>query len=411
MTKEITAPSIDPDEDEEETFEPTISFKSAVESRKEQISELRQGDQGERRLADVLAKCRKGQRCQLIECPVCERRKLIARRGIPATIIKSLGLVDPMLHIGVRAIEVVGERRPLNPQKVAALAASMAEIGQQMPITVQRRGKKVILVSGRHRLASAIKLSWDSIHCLVIPTDKIDCGLWQHAENFYRNELTVLDRAEAIEAMRHLVRQKRAREGGQVARPGGVQPADLGISDSAKALGITREEIRRAKTIASIPPKVQKRVRVLGLDDNQQMLLEIANQSSEDGQVRLVEEIVERKRAASVHRSEAAVVDKKALVKIGNLRAQIRESASTIAAQRKQLQLIEDKLAVQDETVVTDERETTAIPPLGPEEVSEVEALIQDLNKLPKLKAKLAKASPVVLERVIATIRAQEAGR
>ena len=343
-------PMSDESDDEDDNYDlgPIPDFKVAVEQRKERIAELEQGDAGDRRLAALLAKCRKNRRCDLVECAVCERRKLVARRGIPASVIKLIGWLNPMLHIGVRAIKVKGDRRALNPEKVIALAASMEEIGLQTPITVYEQKNKMILVSGRHRLAAAIQLSWDAIPCLVLRCNEIDVSLWQIAENFYRNELTVLERANSIEALRVLIRQKREREGGQVAPPGGSQPKDLGIKGSAKALGITREEVRRAKTISAISDKVKKRVRELGLDDNQRVLLEIAKLPPE-GQAPAVEKVVQRKRAESVRPVDVSAADKKDVKKINVLQAKIRENASALVSQRKQLRLIQDKLAVQEE--------------------------------------------------------------
>ena len=49
------------------------------------------GSRADRRLAALLANCRKGSRCHLFECAVCERRKLIAWRGVPASVVKSVG--------------------------------------------------------------------------------------------------------------------------------------------------------------------------------------------------------------------------------------------------------------------------------------------------------------------------------
>jgi hypothetical protein len=229
-----------------------------------------------------------------------------------------MGLLDPMIHIGVSSIKVLRNRRPLNPKKDIALAASMNEIGLQMPITVQKQKNKMVLISGWHRLAAAIRLSWSFIQCLVVPSDKIKNDLWQIAENFYRNDLTVLEHAEAIEALRVLIQQKRASEGGQVAPPGGSQPNDLGINESAKVLGVTREEVRRAKTIAAISIEAKKRVRELGLD-NQQALLAVAKRPP-DEQALAVEEIIERKRAEHARSADVAVIDEKTAAEINTLK-------------------------------------------------------------------------------------------
>jgi hypothetical protein len=130
-------------------WEPELpSFDEAKQQRSELIAELRHGSAGEQRLADLLAQCRRGSRCNLRECPVCQRRKQLPKYGIPASIIKSwLGTLAPR-EIYLSKIQVVGERRHLNEEKLRALVASIDNIGLQTPITVRMQKKKVILVSG-----------------------------------------------------------------------------------------------------------------------------------------------------------------------------------------------------------------------------------------------------------------------
>ena len=84
----------------------------------------------------------------------------------------------------------------------------MDAIGLQTPITVRMQGKTVVLVSGLHRLAAAKLLGWDAILCVELSGDKIDARLWEIAENLYRAELTVLQRAEYTDELRTLVIQK-----------------------------------------------------------------------------------------------------------------------------------------------------------------------------------------------------------
>src|SRR6202034_389682 len=106
-------------------------------------SELREGDSGKQRLAELLSKCRKGSRCNLVECPVCERRRLIAKNGVPASVVKTLGSHIPMVNIDVNAIKISGKRRALNEKKIRTIAASIDQIGLQTPISVQTRKNDV----------------------------------------------------------------------------------------------------------------------------------------------------------------------------------------------------------------------------------------------------------------------------
>jgi hypothetical protein len=191
------------------------SFADAKREWKQHIAWLRKGDKGHRRLADLLAQCRKSARCNLQECPKCKRRKEIARRKIPANAYKTIGSPHPPHNIYVNAIHVVGKRRPLKMPKVRAIAASMDLIGLQNPITVLRRDKKVILVSGWHRLEAAKHLGWSSIPCIVLLQDKVPARIWQIVENLYRAELTALERAELTDELRQLAWQ----QVGQVGTP------------------------------------------------------------------------------------------------------------------------------------------------------------------------------------------------
>ena len=101
------------DDDEPDLDVPTAA--DAERQWKEHIAWLREGDKSDRRLADVLATCRKGARCNLQECPKCERRKEIARQKVPASVVKTIGSLHPLMNIRVGAIEVVGKRRLLIP--------------------------------------------------------------------------------------------------------------------------------------------------------------------------------------------------------------------------------------------------------------------------------------------------------
>lgn len=54
-------------------------------------------------------------------------------------------------------------RSTLNPARVAEIADSMLENGQQTPIQVRRDGERYVLVEGLHRLEAARSLGETSI--------------------------------------------------------------------------------------------------------------------------------------------------------------------------------------------------------------------------------------------------------
>ena len=208
-------------------------------------------------------------------------------------------------------------------------------------------------------------MGWSRILCIEFRSDKKNARIWQLAENFYRGELSVLERAEHIDELRILVQTKS--EEGQVAPPGGSQPKEFGIKKTAKALGLTNEEVRRAKAMAAMSPKAKAKVKELGLDDNQRALLEIAAQPTPKAQLRAVNKIVERKRADHERNASPPTGNKKTTADMDAIEADIskKETAleslqSELAADRKRLRQIHDKLAVQDKVALPPRKQSAA---------------------------------------------------
>jgi ParB-like nuclease domain len=321
------------------------TLKLAKWWRKAYIEQWQTGDKRHRGWANLLAHCRKGSRCNLVECPVCEYRKERAfSRIADASATKSL-LSSGVLVVDVTGVEIIGKRRPLNEEKVKFIAASMREIGQESPIIVRLVGKKIVLVCGLYRLAAAKLLGWDSIICYYMNGDKTDARLWQISENLHRVDLRVLERADLIEDWRRLI-LKRAK-GGQVAPPGGRQPKDTGINKTAKELGLTKEEVRRLKAIGGISWKAKAAAIAGKLDNSQRALLQIAQQPTPSAQLRLTEEIIERRRAERARHASAA--EQKTAGEIAKLKAGLANDKRTvesleakIAYKRQQLRALKD---------------------------------------------------------------------
>jgi ParB-like chromosome segregation protein Spo0J len=204
-------------------------------------------------------------------------------------------------RIAVPDIEVTGKHRDVEPEKVKSLAASMAKIGLRTPITVRRIEKdldtKIFLTAGVYRLEAAKTLGWEYIDAFVMEGTKADARIWQLMENLYRADLTALQRAEHVTELVQGVLQ--GAEGVQLAPPGGEQPHDRGIKKAAKALGFTRDEVRRALKIDGICEAAKTKAKELGLDDNQSALLKIAEEDGEEAQLGLVEDIKSGKTSGS----------------------------------------------------------------------------------------------------------------
>jgi chromosome segregation ATPase len=92
-------------------------------------------------------------------------------------------------------------------------------------------------------------------------------------------------------------------------------------------LGLTREEVRRAKAIAGISSKAKKAAKSAKLDNSQRALLEIAEHPTPKAQLRTVKEIVERKRADRARHASAA--KQKATAEIAALKTGLAKNKRT----------------------------------------------------------------------------------
>jgi hypothetical protein len=66
------------------------------------------------------------------------------------------------------------------------------------------------------------------------------------------------------------------------------------ISLAARDLGLSRDEVRRAQTIAALPQETKEAARELGYDDNQSALLAAAKASTAKQQIGVLQEIAKR---------------------------------------------------------------------------------------------------------------------
>lgn len=78
-------------------------------------------------------------------------------------------------RIGLDLIDVGERLRPVDPDYVALLAASLAERGLDTPIVVSAGGPdgNHQLIAGAHRLAAARSLGWAEIEALVSDADEL----------------------------------------------------------------------------------------------------------------------------------------------------------------------------------------------------------------------------------------------
>jgi ParB family transcriptional regulator, chromosome partitioning protein len=215
-------------------------------------------------------------------------------------------------------IDLPEKGRPYNASDVANLVSSIRAIGLQVPLTCVERDGRHLLIAGRHRLEALRVLGHDKAPVHVVDFDDIEARLWTISENLHRSELSVIQRSEQIAEFARLTKerleaQKQAPADQRPARPdpveqymkmGGKMPQaeragisaqvaqkmprgrpEGGDSFAARELGITREEVRRAETIAALPEELKAKAADLGLDDNQSALLEAARAPTPEAQV------------------------------------------------------------------------------------------------------------------------------
>jgi ParB family transcriptional regulator, chromosome partitioning protein len=199
------------------------------------------------------------------------------------------------MTLGLNDIEIPSSVRPCNATAVVELSKSIAAIGLQSAPTVIERGGRYVLVAGRHRIEALRLLKHESVLVRVVDFDDLEAKLWTIAENLHRAELTVAERAAQITEYARLSQEKRdAAVLVQVApKQQGGRP-EGGERLAARDLGLSREEIRRAQTIASLPEETKEAARELGYDDNQSALLAAAKASTPEQQVGVLEEIAQR---------------------------------------------------------------------------------------------------------------------
>src|SRR6516162_2579509 len=200
-------------------------------------------------------------------------------------------------QIALDEIHVPGDRRALQPDKVADLAESIKVLGLLSPIAVRWVRKEVTLpnalsvegayhlVYGLHRLTAARQLGWTEIPCQILfsSAPKVQGNdrqalMAEIAENLHRAELTALERSEHIAAWINLIEENQQGSGeaeessDELDRRGSGRPKGS-RSAAAREIGISEADARRSERIAALPDEAKAEAKDLGLDNNQVALL------------------------------------------------------------------------------------------------------------------------------------------
>lgn len=219
--------------------------------------------------------------------------------------------------VSVDEITVGARMRSVKPDRVDALAESIAAIGLQTPISVwsTEDESEIHLVAGAHRLAAVKKLGWEDIDCILVNMSELDRRRWEIAENLHRAELTQLERSEHVAEWVRLTEQavaeaaaaSAADEGDRSGKPSrkgggggkgkpcqndtvsrGGRGKKSGINQAARELNIPgktdeakRLNAHRAVKVSSLTEEAKQTAREVGLDDNRSALLKAAKAQKE----------------------------------------------------------------------------------------------------------------------------------
>jgi ParB family transcriptional regulator, chromosome partitioning protein len=199
-------------------------------------------------------------------------------------------------------IDFPANARPTHADKVSELVASIRLLGLQSAPTVIDRNGRYVLVTGRHRLEAMRVIGKDPVPVRIVDFDEIEARLWTISENLHRNELSALDRAEQVAEFVRLSEEVRKAAPVDVGLPAAHQPQAAQVAHPAKRYeqrgdslaardhGLSRDEVRRARTIAALPSVVKDRARSLGVDGNQSALLDAAKAQTMVAQISALEQ-------------------------------------------------------------------------------------------------------------------------
>jgi ParB/RepB/Spo0J family partition protein len=212
--------------------------------------------------------------------------------------------------VPINKIDFPANARPTHADKVSELVTSIRLLGLQSAPTVIERDGRYVLVTGRHRVEAMRVIGKDPIPVRIADLYEIEARLWAISENLHRNELTTLERAEQVaewvklseeraaakaeprsaQVAQKMPRAEQAGVSAQVApKPQGGRP-EGGDRMAARDLGLSRDEVRRARTNAALPSVVKDRARSLGVDGNQSALLDAAKAPTKEAQISALEQ-------------------------------------------------------------------------------------------------------------------------
>lgn len=206
--------------------------------------------------------------------------------------------IHDLRPVTVALIEVGSRLRAPNVARIEVLKQDIDLNGLSQPILVVRQGQKYRLIAGLQRLEAVRALRWVEIPATVLPEDTPAAELQfiEIMENVNREELTKLERAEGLAALKAAWEEMNpaARHGGdrRSANVRLVKEAENADEDQGAILalcsevaiqaGLSRRSFYRSIEIAKgLFPDTKERIRATWIADHQAGLMALAKENAD----------------------------------------------------------------------------------------------------------------------------------
>lgn len=148
-----------------------------------------------------------------------------------------------LLKVAIKRLKVRSQaRKAFDVVSIAGLAGNIQEVGLQQPLNVIREADDYLVIDGERRLRACQSLGMDEVPVLVVEDALTiaDILVTQLACNLQREDLTALDRAEAIRCL--------------------MEKGSLSADEVAKRLGLSAATVSKTLSVLKLPEPIRDQV-------------------------------------------------------------------------------------------------------------------------------------------------------
>ena len=211
---------------------------------------------------------------------------------------------EPPKVCEVKVSEIKSQpKREVSEEALLGIRDSIARIGLQNPISLRRiddGSYHYEVIAGDHRFFACKQLGMETVPARIL--SGVRAKLQRHSENLHRVELTLLQRYEDITGYRKAITKSAKRT------PGGVQPRNKGVSETAREFKTSRKEVQSAIKASKLEPDVKRAIARAGLANNASLINRIAQLNSREEQERELLRAKSKSSAASRSRGTSLAV-------------------------------------------------------------------------------------------------------